>query len=119
MLDKRIIVTGGTYGMGAAIVRALVDAGATIACMARSADLGQRQATELSAKGPGAVKFHRCDVSIRPQVKSAFAAAVRKMGGLTAWSHVPGLGGGARPGGEGAAAGKEVLAVTPKARLST
>ena len=34
VLDKRIIVTGSTYGIGASVVRALVEAGATVASMA-------------------------------------------------------------------------------------
>ena len=40
MLEKKIIVTGGTYGMGASIVRALVAANATVALMARQCRTG-------------------------------------------------------------------------------
>jgi NAD(P)-dependent dehydrogenase (short-subunit alcohol dehydrogenase family) len=97
MLDKKIIVTGGTYGMGASIVKALVAADATVASMARSADLGEQQATELSATGPGKINFYRCDVSVRPQVRDAFAAAVADMGGLDALVHVAGVESGAKP----------------------
>jgi len=43
MLDKkRIIVTGSTYGIGASVVKALVEAGATVASMARSTNLGEQ-----------------------------------------------------------------------------
>jgi NAD(P)-dependent dehydrogenase (short-subunit alcohol dehydrogenase family) len=90
-LDKKIIVTGGTYGMGSNIVRALVREGATVASMARSADLGQRLAEELTAAGPGAVEFHRCDVSVRAEVEAAFGAAVEHMGGLDVLVHVAGV----------------------------
>jgi NAD(P)-dependent dehydrogenase (short-subunit alcohol dehydrogenase family) len=65
--------------------------------MARSADLGQRQAGELSEKGPGKVKFYRCDVSVRSEVKDAFATAVADMGGLDALVHVAGVETGAKP----------------------
>ena len=97
MLDKRIIVTGSTYGIGASVTRALVEAGATVASMARSADLGAQQADELTTSGPGSIRFHRCDVSDRGEVKAAFAAAVADMGGLDALVHVAAVEGGGRP----------------------
>src|SRR5437016_5241037 len=91
MLDKKVIVTGASYGIGESIVKALAAEGATVASMARSADLGEPKATALSAKGPGKVKFYRCDVSDRAQVNSAFAAAVEDMGGLDGLVHVAGV----------------------------
>jgi NAD(P)-dependent dehydrogenase (short-subunit alcohol dehydrogenase family) len=97
MLEKKIIVTGGTYGMGASIVRALVAANASVALMARSADLGRQQVTELSREKKGAIEFYQCDVSIRSEVKDAFAAAVAEMGGLDALVHVAGVEAGAKP----------------------
>ncbi len=97
MLDKRIIVTGSTYGIGASVAKALVEAGATVASMARSNDLGLRQAEELAASGPGSIRFHRCDVSVRAEVRDAFAAAVADMGGLDALVHVAAVEGGGRP----------------------
>lgn len=97
MLDKRIIVTGSTYGIGAAVTRALVENGATVAAMARSVDLGEKQARELGAAGPGSIAFYRCDVSQRPNVKDAFAKAVEDMGGLDVLMHVAGVEGGGAP----------------------
>ena len=97
MLDKRIIVTGSTYGIGASVTRALVEAGATVASMARSVDLGEQQALELGAAGPGTIRFHRCDVSDRAQVHDAFTRAVAHMGGLDALVHVAAVEGGGRP----------------------
>jgi NAD(P)-dependent dehydrogenase (short-subunit alcohol dehydrogenase family) len=91
MLHKKVIVTGASYGIGASIVKALAAEGALVASMARSADLGEANAKELSAKGPGTVRFYRCDVSNRAQVKSAFAAAVKDMGGLDGLVHVAGV----------------------------
>jgi NAD(P)-dependent dehydrogenase (short-subunit alcohol dehydrogenase family) len=97
MLDKKIIVTGGTYGMGASIVQALVASSATVASMARSTDLGERQAEELLAKGPGKIQFYPCDVSVRSQVRDAFAAAAADMSGVDALVHVAGVENGANP----------------------
>jgi len=97
MLDKRVIVTGGTYGMGESIVQSLVADGATVANLARSADVGAKQEKELGAKHPGKIRYFRCDVSNRPQVKSAVTDAVNWMGGLDALVHVAGVEGGAPP----------------------
>jgi NAD(P)-dependent dehydrogenase (short-subunit alcohol dehydrogenase family) len=97
MLDKKIIVTGGTYGMGASIVRSLVAANASVSLMARGADLGRQQVTELSGQDKGAIEFYQCDVSVRSEVKDAFAAAVADMGGLDALVHVAGVEAGAKP----------------------
>jgi NAD(P)-dependent dehydrogenase (short-subunit alcohol dehydrogenase family) len=96
-LDKRIILTGSTYGIGASVTKALVEAGATVASMARSVDLGEQQAAALTAAGPGTLRFHRCDVSQRAEVQEAFAAAVEWLGALDALVHVAGVEGGGRP----------------------
>src|ERR1700722_229134 len=88
MLNKKVIVTGGTYGIGESVVKALVAEGAEVASVARGAELGEKSARELSAKGPGNVAFFQCDVSEREQVKSAFAAAVKQLNGLDALVHV-------------------------------
>jgi NAD(P)-dependent dehydrogenase (short-subunit alcohol dehydrogenase family) len=90
-LDKKIIVTGGTYGMGSNIVRGLVRERAVVSSMARSADIGERLAKELTAEGPGRATFYRCDVSVRAEVELAFAAAVEDMGGLDVLVHVAGV----------------------------
>jgi NAD(P)-dependent dehydrogenase (short-subunit alcohol dehydrogenase family) len=90
-LDKKIIVTGGTYGMGSNIVSGLVREGATVSSMARSEDIGKRLAEDLTAEGPGTVEFYRCDVSVRAEVIDAFAAAVAHMGGLDVLVHVAGV----------------------------
>src|SRR5262245_61996377 len=97
MLNKRVIVTGGSYGIGSNLVAALVAEGATVASMARSIELGERNAATLSAKGPGTIRFHRCDVSDRAQVKAAFAAAAAEMGGVDTLVNVAGVETGGRP----------------------
>jgi NAD(P)-dependent dehydrogenase (short-subunit alcohol dehydrogenase family) len=95
--DKKIIVTGGAYGIGAHTVATLVAEGAQVASMARSADLGEAAAKALTAKGPGVARFYRCDISDRAQVKSAFAQAVRDMGGLDGLVNAAGVETGCAP----------------------
>jgi NAD(P)-dependent dehydrogenase (short-subunit alcohol dehydrogenase family) len=91
MLKKKIIVTGASYGIGDNLVAALAAEGASVAAMARSVDLGEKQAAKLTAKGPGTVKFYKCDVSNRAQVKQAFAAAAKDMGGVDSLVDVAGV----------------------------
>ncbi len=96
-LSRRVIVTGGTYGIGASIVDLLANRGVTVASLARSAELGRRQAAEATARGGGAVRFFSCDVADRDQVDRAVDDAVSWMGGLEGLVHVAGVEVGARP----------------------
>jgi NAD(P)-dependent dehydrogenase (short-subunit alcohol dehydrogenase family) len=97
MLNKKVIVTGASYGIGVTVVEALVAQGCTVATMARSGDLGEKEAAAQNKKGPGRVKFYRCDVSRRADVHAAFTAAAAEMGGLDGLVHVAGVEGGSSP----------------------
>ena len=56
------IVTGASRGIGKAIALRLASAGATVACVARSADKLQEVADAIAAAG-GAAEVHPCDVT--------------------------------------------------------
>lgn len=56
------VVTGGGRGIGAAVARALVEAGAAVVVAARTEEEIERVATELRAAG-GAARALRCDVT--------------------------------------------------------
>lgn len=88
---KRIIVTGTSKGIGASVVRAYTAAGATVECLARSAELGQEIARAATEAGPGTARFTACDVSDRRRVDEVFAEAVGRMGGLDVLAHVAGI----------------------------
>jgi NAD(P)-dependent dehydrogenase (short-subunit alcohol dehydrogenase family) len=88
---KKFIVTGGSYGIGSNVVKGLVAQGARVASLARSVELGEKGADELTAMGPGRAKFFRCDISDRSQVKQAFAAAVDYLEGLDGLVNVAGV----------------------------
>ena len=49
--DKVVLVSGGTQGVGAAVARAAVDAGATVAVSGRREDVGTVLAEELEQRG--------------------------------------------------------------------
>jgi NAD(P)-dependent dehydrogenase (short-subunit alcohol dehydrogenase family) len=84
---KRVLVTGGTDGMGAAIVRRLVASGATVATTARS-PLPQGPAVEL---------FVQADVSTRQGTDKVAEQVLQRFGGLDILVNV--VGGSSAPGG--------------------
>jgi len=84
---KRILVTGGTRGIGEAIVRRFVMAGATVATTARSAPpQGQ----------PGALLV-QADISTPGGVQRVADAVLERLGGVDILVH--NVGGSAAPGG--------------------
>ena len=67
-------MTGGSRGIGRAIAKALVGAGANVAITARKESEIQNAISELNQIGPGTVSGYVCDVRNYDQVKSLFAA---------------------------------------------
>jgi NAD(P)-dependent dehydrogenase (short-subunit alcohol dehydrogenase family) len=90
LLGRRIVVTGGSRGIGAAVVRAYARAGASVESLARESPEGHATAVQASDQGPGTARFTACDVSNRGQVEVAFADAVERMGGLDVVAHIAG-----------------------------
>ena len=85
--DRKIIVTGGASGIGAATVRAYAREGARVAALDVQDAPGRRVATEAG----DAVTYHHCDVSSREAVHEVFARVVAGLGGLDVLAHVAGL----------------------------
>lgn len=88
---KRIIVTGGSSGIGAVIVRAYAEQGAQVASFDVTDEPGQKIAEEATQKGPGTVTYYHCDISNRAEVDEVFEAAVDKLGGLDVFVNVAGV----------------------------
>jgi NAD(P)-dependent dehydrogenase (short-subunit alcohol dehydrogenase family) len=84
---KRALVTGGTDGMGAAIVRRLVASGATVATTARS-PLPEGQTVGL---------FVQADISTRQGTDRVAEQVLQRLGGLDILVNV--VGGSSAPGG--------------------
>lgn len=78
---KRAIVTGGSEGIGRAIVQTLVRSGAHVVTCARDEDKLAKSVAELS-EGPGKVRGIRADVSSPDDLARLFADADSIMGGL-------------------------------------
>ncbi|MFD9815634.1 oxidoreductase [Streptomyces sp. NPDC059080] len=84
LAGKRALVTGGTRGIGAAVVRRLLDAGAEVLTTARSA----------TGTAPDGAAFIPADVRTRAGAEALAAAARERLGGVDILVHNAG---GAQP----------------------
>ena len=76
--EKRVLVTGGASGIGAATAARFLEEGARVCVLDRDAPGRDRIAREL----PALTATIAGDVSNLAEVKSAFAHAISKMGGV-------------------------------------
>lgn len=74
---RRVLVTGGSSGIGLAIARAFVSAGASVGLVARSAERLERAAAEV-----GAASSVPADVGRREQAERAVTETADALGGL-------------------------------------
>uniref|UniRef100_A0A8C9Y920 Hydroxysteroid (17-beta) dehydrogenase 14 n=1 Tax=Sander lucioperca TaxID=283035 RepID=A0A8C9Y920_SANLU len=68
-LDKVVIVTGGSKGIGRGIVKVFVENGAKVVFCARGGAVGEALEAELNKAGPGSCKFVTCDISKEDDIK--------------------------------------------------
>jgi 3-oxoacyl-[acyl-carrier protein] reductase len=78
---RTVIVTGGTKGIGKAIARTFVEAGAKVAVVGRDAAAGAQAVRDLEAAG-GNVAFLQADVSRAHDTERMVAETVERFGGL-------------------------------------
>jgi NAD(P)-dependent dehydrogenase (short-subunit alcohol dehydrogenase family) len=79
-LDGRVaIVTGGSRGIGRAVVAALAEAGAGVMFCGRDEEVGRQAERELV----GVVAFHRADVGREAEVAAMVAACTETLGAPT------------------------------------
>ncbi|MGK6323069.1 SDR family oxidoreductase [Sphingomonas sp. DT-51] len=83
MRGKRIIVTGGTTGIGRATARLLAEQGARIVIVGRDPD-ALAEALDTMKECPGEVHGISADLGTRDGVERLFAAADERLGGLDA-----------------------------------
>jgi 3-oxoacyl-[acyl-carrier protein] reductase len=80
LTGKTAIITGGTRGIGRAIVERLVEEGVTVTFCGRSNESVLRASEELSKQYPGKTFGIRADVSKLDDVRSLFSFATEKLG---------------------------------------
>jgi D-xylose 1-dehydrogenase len=81
LADKRVVVTGGGSGIGAAITEGFVKQGARVFFI----DVAERESRQLEqslASGKHAPKFHRCDLRDVAQIEATFDAIANEAGGI-------------------------------------
>lgn len=87
---KRIIVTGGASGMGAALVRGYAREGAHVVSVDINPE-GESIAQQARSSAAGRVSFLRCDVGDEGDVGACVASAVETLGGLDVLVHAAGI----------------------------
>jgi NAD(P)-dependent dehydrogenase (short-subunit alcohol dehydrogenase family) len=93
LANRRALVTGGTKGVGAAVVKTLRDAGAEVMATARSAP----------SRSDSGVRFLAADLSTAEGANAVAQSVLRQFGGVDILVNV--LGGSSAPGGGFAALG--------------
>src|SRR5258707_6181374 len=76
--DKRVLITGGASGIGAATAARFLEEGSKVCVLDRDAEARQKIEKEL----PGLTGVLAADVSDLSQVRASFAQAIRLMGGV-------------------------------------
>ena len=78
---KAVLIAGGSRGMGFVLARQLVDAGARVAILARTAADLEAAERDLLARG-GETLALQCDVSEPSEVRSAVQQVLERFGGI-------------------------------------
>ena len=82
-VDKVVLVTGGTKGIGEGCVRVFFEAGAHVAFCSRAVEEGKKFEEDLNSNGyPNKAFFIKCDVSKADEITSMIDQTVKTFGRL-------------------------------------
>lgn len=82
LIGKRVVITGGTRGIGKAIARALLDEGARVVISGRDQAAAEAAVRDLAAQTGGEVYSHIADTRSDAAADGLIAFAVNRLGGL-------------------------------------
>ena len=82
MMGRRVVVCGGSRGIGRAIATAFAKAGASVAICARGAGALEATKAELQAAGRGTMHAASCDLSDAKAIAAFVPAAAAALGGI-------------------------------------
>lgn len=88
----RVLITGGTSGLGLGMAQALVSGGATIAFTGRDGGRARHVAGQLAAMGPGSATGIVMDVRDEKSITEAVTAARATLGGIDVLVNNAGIG---------------------------
>jgi NAD(P)-dependent dehydrogenase (short-subunit alcohol dehydrogenase family) len=91
LTGKVVLVSGGTQGMGAAVARAAVDAGAAVVVSGRREEVGSGFAAELTERGGREALFVAADVADVAQAQGSVESVVRRFGRIDGLVNAAGL----------------------------
>ncbi len=80
--DVPALVTGGASGLGEGTARALAEAGAKVAIVARRGDVLEETRAEIAGRTKARVAAFPCDVSKAEETEAVFASVVGEFGHL-------------------------------------
>src|ERR1700712_4175316 len=88
----RVLITGATSGLGAAMAAALLEAGAAVAITGRDAERAERVAADLVGAHGGTAVGVALDVRDEPSVDHGVAGVMDRLGGLDVLVNNAGIG---------------------------
>lgn len=88
---KKIIVTGGSRGIGASTARAYAAHGAAVAIVDILDESGEKLASDINGRAQGSVAYYHCNIADRAAVNSTFDRIVADLGGLDVLANIAGV----------------------------
>ena len=80
MKGKKVIITGGSMGIGKGCAKVFCKAGANVVISARRKEAGMKTEQEINSATEGTCRFYQCDVTKPEEIKAMVEYAAEKLG---------------------------------------
>lgn len=91
LMGKRIVITGGSMGIGLACAETCLEAGARVLICARTQEPLQEAMANLKRKGHTSIEARVADVTVQGDIEATLEAAISRYGGLDGVIHCAGV----------------------------